>query len=207
MGDYEPFGKIATNANNSIEIFSRFPGQYVDNETGLYYNYFRDYDPSIGRYIESDPIGLEGGINTYGYAYQNPITNYDPDGRFVFLLAIPALGGGVSGGTVLSGGLALSFAAWSSTWDYSERTPEEDAQADFDHDYYKNVCEQKPPPSGDKCQDILNEANRAQLCSDLMTQFDKKWSPGRHASDALREQARAHRLRKEYEQCKKDECP
>lgn len=47
--------------------------QYYDKETGLHYNYYRDYDPASGRYVESDPIGLEGGINTYAYALNNPL--------------------------------------------------------------------------------------------------------------------------------------
>ncbi|MBK6583936.1 MAG: RHS repeat-associated core domain-containing protein [Gammaproteobacteria bacterium] len=71
----------------SITYNARFPGQYFDAETGLNYNYFRDYDPGTGRYIESDPIGLEGGLNTYAYAGSNPLVYIDPDG---LLFGIPA---------------------------------------------------------------------------------------------------------------------
>jgi RHS repeat-associated protein len=55
----------------------RFAGQYYDTETGLHQNYFRDYDPETGRYLQADPIGMRGGLNVYIYANLNPLVYFD----------------------------------------------------------------------------------------------------------------------------------
>jgi RHS repeat-associated protein len=65
------------NTNAKFVFNLRYPGQYFDQETNTNYNYFRDYDFTIGRYIESDPIGLQGGLNTYSYSDGNPISKID----------------------------------------------------------------------------------------------------------------------------------
>ena len=83
--DVTPFGTGVPNQNpSSLGTFSynlRFPGQYYDAETGLHYNYFRDgYDSATGRYTQSDPIGLRGGINTYAYSWNAPTMYADPSG-------------------------------------------------------------------------------------------------------------------------------
>lgn len=81
------------------------------------YNYFRTYDPRTGRYLESDPIGIEGGLNTYGYALQNPLRYTDPTGENP--LTLPAAGtlargclrNGICAGTVgAATGVALGCA-------------------------------------------------------------------------------------------------
>jgi RHS repeat-associated protein len=58
----------------------RFPGQYYDAETGKHYNYFRDYDAAIGRFLESDPIGMDGGTDTFGYGLLAPLNMTDSTG-------------------------------------------------------------------------------------------------------------------------------
>jgi RHS repeat-associated protein len=80
----DPFGTDAANDNpagaGAFAYNLRFPGQYFDGETGLHYNYARDYDPATGRYVESDPIGLQGGINTYTFVNDTPVMDDDTDG-------------------------------------------------------------------------------------------------------------------------------
>lgn len=81
-----------------IENNLRFPGQYYDHETQTHYNYFRDYEPNIGRYLQRDPIGLNGGINTYGYVKVSPLKGIDPYGLFSSM-GIPGGSFGVGGAT------------------------------------------------------------------------------------------------------------
>jgi RHS repeat-associated protein len=71
----------------------RPPGQYKDEETNLNYNYIRDYNPILGRYVESDPMGLTAGINTYGYVGGNPLSRIDRNGTNWIIFGVTAIGG------------------------------------------------------------------------------------------------------------------
>jgi RHS repeat-associated protein len=85
------FGETQVSPTSTIRNNLRFAGQYYDEETQTHYNYFRDYAPALGRYIESDPIGLDGGINTYAYALNSPMRYIDPSGLISMLMAMPGL--------------------------------------------------------------------------------------------------------------------
>lgn len=74
----DAFG-VGTSSGSAV-VNIRMAGQYYDAESGLFYNINRYYNPSFGRYISSDPIGLEGGPNTYNYANVSPVMFIDPEG-------------------------------------------------------------------------------------------------------------------------------
>ncbi|NND64709.1 MAG: hypothetical protein HKM24_01985, partial [Gammaproteobacteria bacterium] len=86
---YMPFGQASITSSLHKKYNLRYPGQYYDRHTGLHYNWHRYYDPDTGRYLQSDPIGLAAGKNTYLYVGANPNKWSDPLGLF----SIPKISG------------------------------------------------------------------------------------------------------------------
>jgi RHS repeat-associated protein len=100
---YRPFGEAEVDEDSDgdghdTRLNLRFAGQYYDESTRLHYNYFRDYNPGNGRYVQSDPLGLVAGPNTYAYVGGNPVLHNDPYGLCPWCVgaAIGAFTGGVS---------------------------------------------------------------------------------------------------------------
>jgi len=74
-----PYGNAEISTNSSVSFNLRFPGHYFDEELGLHYNRFRYYDPALGRFLQSDPVGILGGVNVYAY-HPNPLDRVDVRG-------------------------------------------------------------------------------------------------------------------------------
>lgn len=121
----EVFGASAPNEDPDqdgtlFEFAMRFPGQRYDAESGLHYNVQRDYDPASGRFVTSDPLGLQGGISTYGYVKGNPLTSVDPDGmQAIPLLPPPPVVTGAPGAVGAYNGADLSNP--NGNWDFGPK--------------------------------------------------------------------------------------
>lgn len=86
LWDPDAFG-VRLPSTAKVEMNLRFPGQYYDKATGHHYNLNRYYNPVLGRYMEADPIGLEGGWNPYAYAENDPVNKVDPSGLYAYINA------------------------------------------------------------------------------------------------------------------------
>jgi RHS repeat-associated protein len=92
---YHPFGGV--HVSTGTLPTARFPGQWFQSESGLHQNWMRDYDPTTGRYLQPDPLGLIDGASVYGYVKQNPVRFIDPRGEMIVgpMSTMPSVDGGV----------------------------------------------------------------------------------------------------------------
>jgi RHS repeat-associated protein len=105
---YLPFGGVHV-STGAINL--RFPGQWFQSESGLHQNWMRDYDPTTGRYLQADPLGLVDGASVYGYALGNPGRWVDPTGEAIPLAPV-LVGIGLGAGLALIEELLRNGGRW-----------------------------------------------------------------------------------------------
>ncbi|MEK7941033.1 RHS repeat-associated core domain-containing protein [Burkholderia contaminans] len=155
--DLSAYGRSARTLAHDVDNPIRFPGQYYDRESGLHYNRFRYYDPQTGRYINQDPIGLVGGINSYTYSDNQPSHSIDLLG--LHTVTIGAIGGGAVAGPpgavigAILGGIALvAGAAW-----YAMSGAMDNASEHAKADCSSNSRSDKPDP----CDELQKKVRQA----------------------------------------------
>jgi RHS repeat-associated protein len=196
----EAFGNNAPNENPSalgnFKYNLRMPGQYFDQETGTFYNYFRDYDPALGRYIESDPIGLGGGVNTYSYVRASPLMYIDPYG----LQSTLACANPVNAPACAAAGMISPIVV------PNDKDLQPAIEKEANRREYKRICDEPQPPNLDPCELAKWRLNKAQSCKAARDENTKRWWGGedkRHSTQLAKDLENAI---KDAEKAVKREC-
>ena len=195
----------------------RFPGQYYQAETGLFYTYFRDHDPQTGRYVEADPIGLDGGsYSTYACAGGNPVSATDPDGSQIVLPVTPVVPPptvpGVAQGIPPLGQVVINILqnAANASADIVGSAADAVGEAAARQSEYlqaKNFCDTPPPPGSNDCATLSRQIDHAKQRISLYQSWDSRWSPGRHATKLQDWTNRLNQLKAEHRSKCTNKCP
>jgi RHS repeat-associated protein len=163
--------------SGTTSFYTRFPGQYHDAETGLSFNNNRYYDSATGRYIQSDPIGLDGGVSTYAYVHSNPNNRMDPSGK---LDTSGPLGQALKrAGMVDAGGggpedlvvdvVAVGVGAYT----LADEIAKGGNQAEV-----HRICDEPPPTNLDDCELAKWKLTKALRCKAVRQKMAEKWFGG-----------------------------
>ncbi|MCU7311581.1 RHS domain-containing protein, partial [Escherichia albertii] len=216
-GEYDEWGNLLGEEKpQHLQQPYRLSGQQYDEESGLYYNRNRYYDPLQGRYITQDPIGLEGGWNLYQYPL-NPTTEIDPlalcgedsieQSGPSWFIADPMdkyRQQAVMGLTKWWNDTApqRTFYAVMQAPDVlvlmsaanNKVNKIEAKQRQEEYRKYKDRCNQSPPPNLDLCSEAKWKLSRNKDCRDMRKAWDDKWRPGKHEDSIAQLEAGINKL-------------
>ena len=207
--EYDTWGNVLRENNpHNMKQLIRLPGQQYDEETGLYYNRHRYYDPLQGRYITQDPIGQMGGWNPYTYPL-NPVSGIDPLGLIVWMVIPGVCAAGGCEAILVGLGLSASIAgqqmqANSSNSSAQSSSSSWDGGRQSEYEHAKMFCDTPPPPGSNECSSLSKKIDHSKECINLYENWDSKWLPGRHDEKLDGWRQRLNNLKDEHnKKCKK----